>query len=171
MYFFHIACFGAWDLGPQHGFARNTPWALHAGPEKVTWPGISKSIFFEWFISQFLIILGLKWRQQCCIWTSRQFSHTRNMEEQVWRFNSHQVYLKQPSTSHLKDLYNKCIMSSLSLLPGVHDVVLKSLLALHHALLLLHTIIFMLTLFLFLLQRVHSSGSSCFTRSLWLVMV
>ena len=33
---FHIAaCFGAWDLGPQHGFARNTPWTLHKGPEKV----------------------------------------------------------------------------------------------------------------------------------------
>lgn len=33
MYF--IACFGAWDLGPQHGFARSTAWELHSGPEKV----------------------------------------------------------------------------------------------------------------------------------------
>lgn len=32
-----IACFGAWDLGPQHGFARISKWTCTDGPAKVSY--------------------------------------------------------------------------------------------------------------------------------------
>ena len=53
-----IACFGAWDLGPQHGFARNSPWTLTKGPEKVS-PDINcviNAVFVSW--NDFLLIPG-----------------------------------------------------------------------------------------------------------------
>lgn len=33
--YMRAACFGAWDLGPQHGFARISKWKCSAGPSKV----------------------------------------------------------------------------------------------------------------------------------------
>ena len=33
--FLSTACFGPWDLGPQHGFARISKWQLSSGPNKV----------------------------------------------------------------------------------------------------------------------------------------
>ena len=30
-----LACFGPWDLGPQHGFARTSRWTLASKDDKV----------------------------------------------------------------------------------------------------------------------------------------
>jgi len=45
-------CFGPWDLGPQHGFARISKWQLASGPTKVNGmmrvsltPGCTHTIF------------------------------------------------------------------------------------------------------------------------------
>ena len=34
--YMYVACFGAWDLGPQHGFARISKWNCSESPTTVS---------------------------------------------------------------------------------------------------------------------------------------
>ena len=53
------ACFGAWDLGPQHGFARISKWNCSKSPTTVSQKLLTLIDFY------YVVCSGTRWGCQC----------------------------------------------------------------------------------------------------------
>lgn len=81
------ACFGPWECGPQHGFARTSMWTMAKEPHKASqqaWHVLGSTALQMMFgFAHPITHPGRKWRWCSCVWADRQRHHQGLVEAQV----------------------------------------------------------------------------------------
>lgn len=99
-YLIPTACFGAWDLGPQHGFARIAKWTCTAGPLKARYyfylfpPPLIISIIIMLYHTV-LLYSTIYFRLQTEMQLQHSLSPTMTTQEKCGRTTSESSYYLQ----------------------------------------------------------------------------